>query len=245
MSLFSFLKKYFSRNRQFVRRLSITLGFNPKNVSLYQLAFRHKSVSPYLKSGLKNSNERLEFLGDAVLGAIVAEFLFRKYPLKGEGFLTEMRSKMVNRSYLNQLAHKMDLNTYLHYDTKIINNSLKREALLGDLFEALLGAIYLDKGYLFTRKYILKQIISRHIDVDLLERTETNFKSRLIEWCQHNGKSIHFEVIEDDRKNIGNLRLFTVKAVIDGEDKGIGQDHTKKNAEKNAAENAYEQLFTP
>lgn len=215
------------------------LGFVPGNLSLYRLAFRHKSVAQNVKKGVKNSNERLEFLGDAVLGSVVAEVLFKLYPYEDEGFLTELRSKIVNRVNLNQLARKLGFEQLIQYDNRMVN-STRQGSLLGDAFEALIGAIYLDKGYDFTRNFLVNHIIKSHIDIHRLEQTETNFKSKLIEWCQRHGKDITFELIEnqDGESN----KLFTVRASIDGEIMGQGKEFNKKNAEKLAAEKACEAL---
>lgn len=233
-------KLYVSPNRKFVRALKNLLGFVPGNTHLYAMAFRHKSVATTIKKGTKNSNERLEFLGDAVLGAVIAEQLFKLYPFKGEGFLTEMRSKIVSRASLNQLALKMGFNELLRYDPKMVTHYGKSPSLLGDAFEALIGAVYLDKGYKKTQGFILNRIIKNHVDIHLLERTETNFKSRLIEWCQSENKSIAFEQVENADGE--STKLFTVNVLVDGEIQGTGRDYNKKNAEKLAAEKACETL---
>lgn len=215
------------------------LGFVPGNLSLYRLAFRHKSVAQNVKKGVKNSNERLEFLGDAVLGSVVAEVLFKLYPYEDEGFLTELRSKIVNRVNLNQLARKLGFEQLIQYDNRMVNSS-RQGSLLGDAFEALIGAVYLDKGYDFTKSFLINHIIKSHIDIHRLEQTETNFKSKLIEWCQRHGKDITFELIENQEGE--SNKLFTVQASIDGEIMGQGKEFNKKNAEKLAAEKACEAL---
>ena len=240
MPIFQVYKLYFSPNRSYVRKLKNILGFVPGNIRLYQMAFRHKSVAVFIKDGVKNSNERLEFLGDAVLGSIVAELLFKLYPYKDEGFLTEMRSKIVSRANLNQLSRKLGFNELIEYDARMISYPNKQGSLLGDAFEALVGAVYLDKGYSFTREFLLARIIKPHVDIHTLEKTETNFKSRLIEWCQHNGKDVAFMQI-DNLEGESN-KLFSIKAVVDGEDCGVGRDFNKKSAEKLAAERACEYL---
>jgi ribonuclease III len=239
MPITRFYKLYLSPNRKYVKSLKNLLGFVPGNLSLYRLAFRHKSVAQNVKKGVKNSNERLEFLGDAVLGSVVAEVLFKLYPFEDEGFLTELRSKIVNRSNLNQLARKLGFEQLIQYDNRMVN-STRQGSLLGDAFEALIGAVYLDKGYDFTKNFLVNHIIKSHIDIHKLEQTETNFKSKLIEWCQRHGKDITFELIEnqDGESN----KLFTVQASIDGEIMGQGKEFNKKNAEKLAAEKACEAL---
>jgi ribonuclease-3 len=239
MPISRFYKLYLSPNRKYVKSLKNLLGFVPGNLSLYRLAFRHKSVAQNVKKGVKNSNERLEFLGDAVLGSVVAEVLFKLYPYEDEGFLTELRSKIVNRANLNQLARKLGIEQLIQYDNRMVN-STRQGSLLGDAFEALIGAIYLDKGYDFTRNFLVNHIIKSHIDIHRLEQTETNFKSKLIEWCQRHGKDITFELIENQDGE--STKLFTVQASIDVEIMGQGKEFNKKNAEKLAAEKACEAL---
>ena len=239
MPIRRFYKLYLSPNKKYVKSLKNLLGFVPGNLSLYRLAFRHKSVAQNVKKGVKNSNERLEFLGDAVLGSVVAEVLFKLYPFEDEGFLTELRSKIVNRSNLNQLARKLGFEQLIEYDSRMVN-STRQGSLLGDAFEALVGAIYLDKGYDFTKNFLVNHIIKSHIDIHKLEQTETNFKSKLIEWCQRHGKDITFELIENGDGE--SSKLFTVQASIDGEIMGQGKEFNKKNAEKLAAERACEAL---
>ncbi|WP_118193559.1 ribonuclease III [Albibacterium indicum] len=235
-------KLHISSEREYFRALKNLLGFVPGNIRLYRMAFRHKSAASIIKENenAKNSNERLEFLGDAILGSVIATLLFKKYPFKGEGFLTEMRSKIVSRANLNILAKKLGLNELIEYDMRMLGYPHRQSSLLGDAFEALIGAVYLDRGYKRTQLFILNRIIEPFVDIQMLENTETNFKSRLIEWCQQNSKEIQFIKVKNDEEN--QSRLFTVNVLIDGEVKGIGQDYNKKNAEKIAAEKAYEGL---
>jgi len=232
-------KLYLSPNRKYVKILKNLLGFVPGNIALYKLAFRHKSVAQNVKKGVKNSNERLEFLGDAVLGSVVAEVLFKLYPFEDEGFLTELRSKIVSRVNLNQLARKLGFDKLIEFDNRALN-AQRQGSLLGDAFEALIGAVYLDKGYDFTRNFLVNHIIKSHIDIHKLEQTETNFKSKLIEWCQRHSKDISFDLI--DNLDGENTKLFTVQASVDGEPVGQGKEFSKKNAEKLAAEKACETL---
>ena len=232
-------KLYLSPHRKYVKVLKNLLGFVPGNLSLYRLAFRHKSVAQNIKKGVKNSNERLEFLGDAVLGSVVAEVLFKLYPYEDEGFLTELRSKIVSRVNLNQLARKLGFEKLIEYDSRVMGSS-RQGSLLGDAFEALIGAVYLDKGYDFTRNFLVNHIIKSHIDIHTLEQTETNFKSKLIEWCQRHSKDISFELVSNEEGE--SIKLFTVQASVDGEMMGLGKEFSKKNAEKLAAEKACETL---
>ena len=239
MPILRFYKLYLSPNRKYVKLLKNLLGFVPNNLMLYRLAFRHKSVAQVVKKGVKNSNERLEFLGDAVLGSVVAEILFKMYPYEDEGFLTELRSKIVSRINLNQLGRKLGFEQLVEFDSRVINTS-RQSSLLGDAFEALIGAVYLDKGYNFTKSFLENRIIKSHIDIHKLENTETNFKSKLIEWCQRHSKDISFELITNQQGE--STKLFTVQACIDGEIFGSGKEFNKKTAEKLAAEKACEAL---
>jgi ribonuclease-3 len=173
-------------------------------------------------------------LGDAILGAVIAEILFKMYPFKEEGFLTEMRSKIVSRVNLNQLGKKLGFDQLIEFDARTINITAKHSSLLGDAFESLIGAVYLDKGYKFTKNFLEQRIVKPHIDILTLEQTETNFKSKLIEWCQRHGKDISFEVISNAEGE--HSKLFTVQAIVDGEVITQALDYNKKNAEKLAAE---------
>lgn len=233
-------KLYLSPHRNYIKSLKNLLGFVPGNLSLYRMAFRHRSVATQIKKGSKNSNERLEFLGDAILGSVVAEVLFKRYPYREEGFLTEMRSKIVSRAHLNQLSKRLGLDELIEFDNRMVHFPNKQGSLLGDAFEALIGAVFLDQGYNFTREFLINQIIKPHVDIHQLELTETNFKSKLIEWCQHHGKDVSFEVIANSEGE--NAKLFTIQVNVDGEICGIGRDYNKKNAEKLAAEKACETL---
>ncbi|TAF45028.1 MAG: ribonuclease III [Sphingobacteriales bacterium] len=240
MPFSSLYNLYFSPERKFVQSLNNILGFVPSNLALYRLAFRHKSKSLTVKKGTKSSNERLEFLGDAVLGAVIAEILFKMYPYKEEGFLTEMRSKIVSRVNLNQLARKLGFDKLIDFDSRSINIAPKHSSLLGDAFESLIGAIYLDKGYNFTKNFLDQRIVKPHIDILTLELTETNFKSKLIEWGQRQNKEIQFEPINNAQGE--NEKLFTVQVLVNGEIITQALDYSKKNAEKLAAEKACLQL---
>lgn len=233
-------KIHFSPQRNYIKSLKNLLGFVPGNIALYRMAFRHRSIAVANRNGAKNSNERLEFLGDAVLGSVVAEVLFKLYPYREEGFLTEMRSKIVNRANLNQLSKKLGLDELIEFDNRLLTYPAKQGSLLGDAFEALIGAIYVDKGYNFTRDFLINHIIKPHIDIHKLELTETNFKSKLIEWCQRHGKDVTFELIPNEEGE--STKLFTIRISIDGENFGLGRDYNKKNAEKLAAEKACETL---
>lgn len=223
-------KRIFSSDKKRIRSLKNILGFTPNNFDLYELAFRHKSVAEEIKNGIKNSNERLEYLGDAILGAVVAEFVFKRFPYKGEGFLTEMRSRIVNRDHLNKLARKIGMKDFIQNNS---DTSLNR-SMYGDAFEALVGAIYLDKGHKVAQHFILNRIIKHHVDIDELEHTENNFKSKLIEWAQREKKIVNFDLIEKTEQE--DYKQLKVQVIIDGKEFGIGIDFSKKKAEQIAAE---------
>lgn len=210
------------------------LGLRPGNLTLYTTALSHRSV----KDTPNENNERLEYLGDAILSAIVADYLFKRYPYKGEGFLTEMRSKMVNRQQLNDIALKMGLKKITLYNK--FDNSLKGSQIFGNTLEAIVGAVYLDKGYAKTQRWVLKQIVIPHMFVDDLEQIDINLKNKLIGWASRNGKSLSFELAEE--KLEGNRRVFTIHAVLDGEVIALGKGYNKKDASQVAAQQAVEKL---
>ena len=220
----------FSTHKKFVRSLKNLLGFVPGNITVYQLAFRHSSVA----TGIEANNERLEFLGDAVLSAIIAEYLFKKFPFKPEGFLTEMRSKMVSRVSLNGIADKIGLDEFISYNKS--DKHINKSSILGNAFESMIGAIYIDKGFETTKKFIHKKIIQPHLDLEELEMTETNFKSRILEWSQKYNKQVEFKLLEE--KKVRHRKLFVIGIFIDRELKGTGEDFNKKNAEQKASAKA-------
>lgn len=212
-------------------------GFKPGNIHLYKLAFRHKSANEDV-NGIKINNERLEYLGDAVLGSVIAEYLFKKFPYKGEGFLTEMRSKIVRRSNLNRLSRKMGLGKLIESSPETRSSS---KSMRGDAFEAFIGALYLDKGYEFTRKVIIDRIVNIHIDIDELEHLYTNFKSMLIEWAQKEKKDVEFRLI-GERGEKSSLQ-YEVGVFVDNKPISQGIDFSIKGAEKIAAEKACKQII--
>lgn len=234
------IRYFFSRDKKFVASLRNLLGFTPGNLSVYHLAFRHRSTASEHPSGIKLSNERLEYLGDAVLGAVIAELLFKKFPFREEGFLTEMRSRIVNRENLNRLALKLGINKFMETS---IDPSAKNRSAYGDAFEALIGAVYIDKGYNTTRRLILLRIVRHHVDLDDLELSDTNYKSRLINWAQRERKNIEFELLEEVEN--GGKRLLRVRLLVDGTEISRGEDYSKKRAEQIAAEKAIKQLQVP
>ena len=214
------------------------LGYRPRNVSLYQIAFTHRSKSVTTAQGRIN-NERLEYLGDAVLSAMVADYLYKKFPYQGEGFLTEMRSKMVSRATLNKLAQKIGLPELIQY-TGGSQGGFK--SINGDAFEALVGAIYLEKGYKFTRRVIVEKIMSNYLDVDTIAHTDWNFKSKLIDWGQKGQHKISFDVEHVISQGKDNRKQYDVRVKIDDEPAEHAIDYSIKAAEQLASEKTYKSL---
>jgi ribonuclease-3 len=212
----------------------------PLTLKSYEQALRHHSVSRTIHTnGYKDSNERLEFLGDAMLNAVVAEFLFKKYPFKDEGFLTQLRSKIVSRESLNELAIKINLNLLLEYDRKAMQNINMRNSIFGNALEAFIGAIYLDSGFEGCKRFIIDNLLRFHIDVDKLQSTETNFKGRLIEYAQKNGNTMDFDVEESSDKK---SKIYKITVRYGGEIKGIAEHTSKKKAEQMAAQKTFEMM---
>jgi len=218
----------------FRKQLRNVLGFVPGKAVLYKTALTHRSV----KEGSDQNNERLEYLGDAVLSAIIADYLFKKYPYKEEGFLTEMRSKMVNRNQLNEIAIKMGLKKISYFNK--FDSSLKMSQIFGNTLEAMVGAIYLDRGYEKTRQWVIERIIQPYLFMEELENLEINHKNKLYGWANKNGKNLEFETL--DERIEGGRRLFTVGALVDGELISQGRAYNKKDASQIAAQMAMDKL---
>lgn len=218
----------------FREQLKNVLGFKPGNVELYLTALSHRSV----KETAEENNERLEYLGDAILSAVVADYLFMRYPKKGEGFLTEMRSKMVNRQMLNDIALKMGVKKITQFNK--IDSALKNSQIFGNTLEALVGAIYLDKGYKKTLRWVTKRIILPHLLLDDLELQDINIKNKLIGWANKQSRSIDFETLEEKQER--GRRLFIVGVKLDGEVIAAGRGFNKKDASQMAALQAVEKL---
>ena len=227
-----FFKQFFKERAgaSFKKQLKNVLGFSPDNISLYKTALTHRSV----RESADENNERLEYLGDAVLSALVADYLFMRYPYKEEGFLTEMRSKMVNRQQLNEIALRMGLKKITLYNKS--DGSLKISQIFGNTLEALVGAIYLDRGYKKTAKWVTDRIILPHMFIDDLELLEINHKNKLYGWANKNGKVLEFETVEERVEN--GRRLFTIAAVVDGKNIAEGKAFNKKDASQIAAQMA-------
>lgn len=232
-------RRYKGENKDFYLFFKNVLGFTPRNTQLYQIAFIHKSKSLDMGQGWRINNERLEYLGDAILSAVVAEFLYKKYPHQGEGFLTEMRSKLVSRANLNKLAQKIGLSQLIQYNRE---SQGVFKSIDGDAFEALVGAIYLEKGYRFTRRIIIKKIMTTYLDVDAMAHTDWNFKSKLIDWGQKNHKKISFEVEKVTYHGKESRRQYDVRVKIDTDPAEHAIEYSIKAAEQLAAEKTYKKL---
>jgi ribonuclease-3 len=239
----SLLKRSNSKVRKEEQKLIAAVkniaGFTPSNLAVYKLATLHSSRA-IEKEGFRESNERLEYLGDAILGAAVADYLFKKYPFKDEGFLTEIRSRIVNRESLNQIARKIGIQTIVQYDSK---NQQLQQVILGNTLEALVGAIYLDKGYRQCKKFVINKLVQPYLDLDLVVNSTTNHKSKVIEWAQRNSQEIRFEIT--DSKNGRNAREFKAQIYIGQQPYGLGYGLTKKKAEQHAALKTIELLNIP
>jgi len=215
-------------------QLQPILGYTPKHLPYYQLALMHRSKI----DEIAENNERLEYLGDAILGAVIAEYLFKRYPYQPEGFLTELRSRIVRRESLNTMALKMGLDKLVQYNQA--DRGLSRSHIFGNALEALVGAVYLDVGYTKTRTFILRQMIKGYVDIATLESTDTNYKNRLLSWAQRQGKKLHFDTL--DEKNEGSRKVFTMGVVWEGRTVGKATGYSKKEASQMAAQKAIEAL---
>jgi ribonuclease III len=233
----NFLNKIFKSNKKdeaLKNEIKNVLGFKPNNINLYIAALTHRSV----RDNAEDNNERLEYLGDGVLSSIVADFLYKRYPKKGEGFLTEMRSKMVNRLQLNDIAVKMGLKKITIFNK--IDGSLKNSQIFGNTLEALIGAIYLDKGYKRTQNWVMKRMIIPYLFMDDLELYDINIKNKLIGWASKNNKVLNFEIIEEKLEK--GRRLFNIGVNVDGEIIATGKGYNKKDASHVASQMAVQKL---
>ena len=224
----------FSPDKQLSAQLEHLLGFKPKHLPYYQLALVHRSKL----DELARNNERLEYLGDAFIGAIVGEYLFKKYPTQSEGFLTEMRSRIVRRETLNNVANRIGLQKLVQYN--VHDRGFERSHIFGNALEALVGAVYLDQGYAKTRTFIIKQLLQKYVDIEMMASTDTNYKNQLLNWAQVNKHSLSFEVMEN--KNEHSRRMFTVGIILDEKLFCEGTAFNKKDAGQVAARKALELL---
>lgn len=226
--------RFSGTDRNLRAQLELLLGFTPKHLPYYQLAFTHRSNIEVITE----NNERLEFLGDAILGAIVAEYLFKKYPYQPEGFMTEMRSRMVRRESLNALALSMGINKMVQFNQN--DRALGRSHIFGNALEALVGAVYLDQGYPRTRTFIQKQLIKAYMDIDVIEATDTNYKNKLLSWAQRGGQKIVYDT--ESEKMEGARKIFTIVVMLDDKPVAKGTGYNKKEASQDASLKAIKAL---
>jgi len=230
------------RDRIIQEKVKYLIGARPGNLQLYRLAFLHASASKEsVAKSYKESNERLEFLGDSVLGVITATYLFKKFPFKDEGFLTEIRSRIVSRESLNSLGRKLGLDQIIEFENhrRLV---LARSSMYGDALEAFIGAVYLDKGFAFTENFVIKKILTRHFDLETVVQNNPNFKSILIEWAQKEGKKVSFALEESGNPH---NKEFTASVVFEGNPIAEGKGYSKKKAEQTAAMKALDVLEIP
>lgn len=221
----------------FFAEIQKIIGYKPNNFKYYKKAFTHSSVKKTSSSGKVLNYERLEFLGDAILSAVIAFFLFKKIPSGTEGYLTQMRSKIVSREHLNEIGRDLGLIRY------VISNVPEKnfgDNIHGNIFEALIGAVFLDKGYASCERFIYKVVIEPYVDIERLEGKITSYKSLLIEWCQKQKKKIKYEVYEDTGND--TIKHFSVKLFINEEAISKGRATSKKKAEEIASKRAYYKL---
>jgi len=228
------VKSRSSEDRQLRVELKKLLNFSPRNINKYKKAFTHRSLQMLDKSGIPINYERLEFLGDSILGSVIAAYLYKKVPTGTEGYLTQMRSKIVSREHLNELGKDLNL---IRFVKSNIDQANVGANIHGNIFEALVGAIYLDKGYEFCQKFIFKNVIVPYVDIEKLEGKITSYKGLIIEWCQKQKKKYKFDTYEDSGNEA--VKHFSVKISIDGEYIAKGRATSKKKAEEQASKRVY------
>ncbi len=225
------------KNREFYNSLKKILGFKPRSISIYETAFTHRSTNEKNDEGQPQNYERLEFLGDAMLGSVIAAHFYKKVPDGNEGYLTKMRSKVVSREHLNELGRDLQLVKFLK--TTVPKQQFSGN-IYGNVFEALVGAIYLDRGFKYCEKFIQKRVIKPYVDIKKLEGKVISYKSLFIEWCQKHKKQFNFEIYEDNGKD--ELKHFAVRLKLDDEIVAKARATSKKKAEEGAAKRAFYKL---
>jgi len=226
-----------AKDEIFFAEIQKVIGFKPSKLKYFKKAFTHSSIKKTSSTGKPLNYERLEYLGDAILSAVIAYYLFKKIPLGTEGYLTQMRSKIVSREHLNEIGRDLDLIRF------IISNVPEKnfgDNIHGNIFEALVGAVFLDKGYTYCERFIYKTVIEPYVDIERLEGKITSYKSVLIEWCQKQKKKIKYDVYEDTGND--SLKHFSVKLFINEETIAKGRATSKKKAEEIASKRAYYKL---
>lgn len=229
---------YILPKREFSSRLKKILGFKPGNLKLYEIAFIHRSATFSMPDGKKVNNERLEYLGDAVLDAILSDYLFEKFPDATEGFMTKIRSRIVNRDILNQLAVSMGINDILISN---ISSVQPTRNLYGDALEALIGSVFLDKGFKKTKKLFIRNVLNKYLNLENIINTDTDYKSLVFEWVQKHKSSLIFTYNEEYDFN-RKKSVFSTTLIIDKEEMGEGHGSSKKEAEQEAASQAWKRL---
>jgi ribonuclease-3 len=239
--LFSFWKNndtYILDKHEFGSRLKKMLGFKPGNLRLYEEALIHRSATFTLPDGKKINNERLEYLGDSVINSVLSDYLFEKYPDANEGFMTKVRSRIVNRDVINQLAVSLGIDDILICN---VNSAHPKKNLFGDAFEALIGALFIDKGFKKTKKIFIDCVLLRHLDLEAIINTNADYKSLIFEWVQKNKANLIFKYNEEyDFKQ--KKSVFTTKLFIDHEELASGNGLSKREAEQEAAAIAWKKL---
>lgn len=218
----------------FYNAMRVLLNFSPKEIEFYEMAFTHRSLKKVDKNGEPFNYERLEFLGDAMLGSVIASYLYKKVPKGTEGYLTQMRSKIVSREHLNELGKDLELISFVKSN---ISQDNVGDNIHGNIFEALIGAIYLDRGYNYCKKFIYEKVIVPYVDIPKLEGKITSYKGLIIEWCQKQKKKYHFDTYEDTGNE--SIKHFSVRISIDGEQIAKGRATSKKKAEEQASKRVY------
>jgi len=229
---------YIPDKREFNSRLKKLLGLRPGDLRIYEIAFIHRSASLTLPDGKKVNNERLEFLGDAVLDAILSDFLFDKYPDASEGFMTKIRARIVNRDILNQLAVSMGIDKIL---VSNVGSGHPTKNLYGDALEALIGAAFIDKGFKKTKKLVMKNVLDKYLDLHKIVNTDNDYKSLVFEWVQKKKANLSFTYNEEYDFEL-KKSVFTTILCIDRVEYGKGQGASKKEAEQEASCQAWDKL---
>lgn len=232
------MKLPFRKEKELYSSLFNVIGFYPHDISLYKQALLHKSIAKRNEKGRPVNNERLEFLGDAILDAIVGDIVFRHFEGKREGFLTNTRSKIVQRETLNKLAQEIGISQLIMSNG---HSSSHNSYMDGNAFEALVGAIYLDRGYEACMRFMKKRILSQLINLDKVAYKEVNFKSKLIEWCQKNRVKLDFKLIEQKRDE-NNNPIFVYQAIVEGLEGGSGKGYSKKESQQLASKQTLQSL---
>lgn len=237
-SIIDRIKLPFRKEKELFSSLREILGFYPRRIELYKLALMHKSIARRNAKGKPVNNERLEFLGDAVLDAVVGDIVYRHFEGKREGFLTNTRSKLVQRDTLNKLAQEMGINQLILSSG---HSNSHNNYMGGNAFEALVGAIYLDRGYDMCMRFMQKRILSQLINIDKVAYKEVNFKSKLIEWSQKNKVKLDFKLVSQSKES-GGSPTFIYKTVIEGVEGGQGKGYSKKESQQLASKETLQRL---